>query len=359
MPDLYGRELKQYQLLERVGSLDQVGGVRRVTLAEGNEAGVEALEFRTGSGLDFTVLAGRGMDIGATTYRGYPLAWMSPTGAAASAYYEPEGLGWLRTFYGGLLLTCGLTYAGAPATDGEEELGLHGRISHVPARNVCHGGSWQDDDYVMFAEGQMREASVFGPDMLLTRRISARLGEAKLTVQDTVENQGFAPQEHMLIYHCNLGYPLVDGSAELVAPDASVEGRDKYSQDTISRASRFPDPEPGVQERVYYHDLRAREDGSTRVAVVNRGLSDGLALYFDLNKNQLPHLAQWKMPGQGTYVLGIEPANCRVEGRPAERERGTLQVLEPGELRQYSLTIGVVEGKNAVNQLVKDINGIR
>ena len=91
MPELYGKELKQDQLLERVGGLDQVGGVRRVMLTEGNEAGVEALEFRTGSGLDFTVYAGRALDIGPATYRGYPLAWLSPTGVPGAAYFEPEG----------------------------------------------------------------------------------------------------------------------------------------------------------------------------------------------------------------------------------------------------------------------------
>jgi hypothetical protein len=359
MPHLYGRELKQYELLERVGSLGQVGGVSRVVLAEGNATGVEALEFRTGSGLDFTVYAGRGMDIGPATYREYPLAWMSPTGPAAAAFLEPEGLGWLRSFYGGLLLTCGLTYAGAPCTDGEEELGLHGRISHVAATNVCYGGTWEDNDYVMFAEGQVREASVFGPNVLLTRRISARLGERRLTVHDVVENQGFAPQEHMILYHCNLGYPLMDAATELVAPDASVQGRDEYSQETISRCASFSDPEPGIPERVYYHDLRANEDGSTMVALVNRGLGDGIALCFELSKNELPNVSQWKLPGQGTYVLGVEPGNCRVEGRVVERERGTLQVLEPGEIREYTMTIGIAEGKREIDDLLKAIKAIR
>jgi hypothetical protein len=40
-------------------------------------------------------------------------------------------------------------------------------------------------------------------------------------------------------------------------------------------------------------------------------------------------------------VLGIEPANCYVEGRAAERARGTLAVLEPGESRTYELVIEV------------------
>ena len=57
----------------------------------------------------------------------------------------------------------------------------------------------------------------------------------------------------------------------------------------------------------------------------------------------LPNLTEWKMPAAGVYALGIEPANCRVEGRVAERERGTLEMLEPGEKRTYYLEIEVLD----------------
>ena len=46
------------------------------------------------------------------------------------------------------------------------------------------------------------------------------------------------------------------------------------------------------------------------------------------------------MMAEGLYVLGVEPANCHVEGRVKERERGTLQVLAPGENRIYHMEIG-------------------
>lgn len=357
MPELYGKSYSREELAKRVGCMEQVGGVRRIMLADGNEAGVEAFDFRTGSGLDFTVLAGRGMDIGAASYRSYPLAWQSPTGVPAASYFEPEGLGWLRGFHGGLITTCGLTYAGAPGPDGEEELGLHGRISYIPAKHVSSGASWHDGDYLMHVQGEMREASVFGPNIVLTRRISSMLGHPVIHVQDTVENQGFAAQEHMIVYHCNLGFPLMDAATELVAPSAEVTGQTDFAQQTIDTHASFAEPHE-VGERVYYHKLKAKEDGSTTVAVVNRELGAGIALAFSFNVNVLPNLVQWKMPGLGTYVMGIEPANCLVEGRAAERERGTLQVLEPGESRTYALTISVYEGAEAIDQLVADIHSL-
>jgi len=111
---LYGREWTREELLSRTGDMSQLGGVRLVTLADGPERGVQAADVRTRDGLCFTVLLDRGMDIDQAEYRGLPLAWVSPTGPVAPSFYEARGTGWLRTFHGGLLTTCGLTQAGVP-----------------------------------------------------------------------------------------------------------------------------------------------------------------------------------------------------------------------------------------------------
>src|SRR5690349_12268545 len=115
MTRLYGRSWSRSELLERVGDVSQLGGARLVTFVEGPEAGVQAAEVRTGSGLNFTVLPGRGMDIGFAEYLGAPLCWRSPVGEVAAAFYEPSDYGWLRGFGGGLMVTCGLTTAGWPS----------------------------------------------------------------------------------------------------------------------------------------------------------------------------------------------------------------------------------------------------
>ncbi|MGC8833053.1 MAG: DUF4432 family protein, partial [Armatimonadota bacterium] len=103
MAQLFGRQITRVELLRYVGDVSQVAGVRRFVLREGREEGVEAAEFATGTGFRFTVLVGRGLDISGADYRGMPLAWRSPTGDTHAAYYEPEGLAWLRSFFGGLV----------------------------------------------------------------------------------------------------------------------------------------------------------------------------------------------------------------------------------------------------------------
>ena len=69
----------------------------------------------------------------------------------------------------------------------------------------------------------------------------------------------------------------------------------------------------------------------------------GLALVISYDQASLPHLFQWKMMGQGAYVLGIEPANSSaIEGRAAARERDDLPHLAPGESFNYRLSFEVI-----------------
>src|SRR5579863_8909293 len=118
---------------------------------------------------------------------------MSPTGPVAPAFFEPEGFGWLRGFYGGLLVTCGLTYAGPPHRDGDRELGLHGRASFTPAYDVGVVQEWRGDEFEIEIRGKIREATVFGEHVVLTRKIRTGLGRRGWTLEDEVENLGSEP----------------------------------------------------------------------------------------------------------------------------------------------------------------------
>jgi len=320
--------------------MTQLGGVRMVTLADGPERGVRAADVRSGEGFYCTVLLDRGMDLGPAEYRGIPLAWVSPTGPVAPSFYEPQGIGWLRTFHGGLLTTCGLTQAGEPDVDSGEELGLHGRVSSIPARQVNYGGHWQGDEYIFWIEGQVREVSVFGHDLRLTRRISARLGEPRLTIEDRVENVGYTPAPHMMLYHCNMGFPLLGPDSRLEVAATEVEPRDEAAALGLAQHASFEEPTPDYAEQCFFHHLIADQAGFVTVRLVNPSLR--LALQLRYRQRELPDFVQWKQVGQGTYVLGLEPGNCRAEGRVAARERGALVELAPGESRDYFLEMTIL-----------------
>jgi Domain of unknown function (DUF4432) len=67
----------------------------------------------------------------------------------------------------------------------------------------------------------------------------------------------------------------------------------------------------------------------------------GLRLVLRWGAASLPRFHQWVHPAPGIGVLGLEPANCSVFGRAADRAAGRLPVLEPGAERVTRLEVRV------------------
>ena len=359
MVQLYGRTWTRKELATYTGSSSQLGGVRMMEVADGMGRGVRVAEFDTGTGFKFDVMLDRAMDIGVTSYQGMPLAWNSCNGIKHPAYYDKDGEEWLRNFLGGLMCTCGMTYVGAPCVDDGQVLGLHGRVSNLAASNIWVDGGWRGDEYEMWARGKVRQAIMYGEDILLTRRVSANLGESKLVIRDTVANEGYKTTPHMMLYHCNFGFPLLNQGTELVAPSKKVIPRDAAAAPDVDRHHIYAGPTEGYKEQCYYHEMAADESGFVTAMLVNRTLMNGqgLGAYVRYRQAELPRFIQWKMVSVGTYVTGMEPANCYVEGRDKDRERGILQFLEPGEQREYVVELGVVVGAEAIDAMTAKIKG--
>lgn len=360
MARLYGKSYTRQQLLQRVGDISQVARIKPYRLVEGFEDGVLALDVTTGSGLDFTILPSRGMDISSASYCGRSLAWRSATTDTHPAYFDHEGergRGWLRGFYGGLVATCGLSYAGANGEDQGQLYGLHGRVGNLPATNVSWDGEWHGDDYLLTVRGKLREATVFGENLCLTRTITTKLGYRHFQIVDTVENLGARATEHMMLYHINIGFPAVNDSAYLVSPTVQATPRDAEAIKGFDRYRSMQPPEAGFAEQVYFHDFAVNSDGHVTTAVVDPntmpgdGSDHGFGVFCTYRPSELPMFIEWKMMDSGTYVVGMEPANCLVMGRGHERERGALQFLQPGEVRSYHIEIGVVSGSEEIKRL--------
>lgn len=351
MKDYLGTRDRSF-LTRRVGSISQLAGVKRYQLTDGKAAGVEAVDVKTGSGLEFTVLPGRGMDLAWASYGGVPLSYISKTGVVSPAYYEAEGLNWLRSFFAGLLTTCGLSNVGWPVEDevvpfGSQPLGLHGRISNMAAENVCVEDKWLgEDDYVLRVAGRLRESMLHGENLCLNREIVTGLGMQSLRINDVVTNEGFAPRPLMILYHINIGYPVLDDGSRFVCNSAAVEPSDAASRASLDQHTVFGPPVNGAPENVYFHDLTADSDGNTVVGIVNDRLA--LGVYVKFSKRQLAHLTEWKMMGEAEYVLGIEPANCLPGGRVEQRKRGDLESIAPGESREFNLEIGVLADREQI-----------
>lgn len=342
-------------VLRRVGNLAQLGGTRHYQLAEGRAKGVAAIDFDLGSGFRFTVLPDRGMDISLASYKGTNLVHQTANGEVHPAYYDVAGLEWLRTFFAGLLTTCGLTYLGGPGRDGEEDLGLHGRYSATPARRVVDLSGWEGDEYVMKVSGVMEETALFMDKLRLTRTISARLGEKSLQIHDRIDNFGYKTSPLTVLYHINGGFPLLDEGTELLISAIACEPYNEHSRSGMEERMRFSAPIPGFAEQNFLYRTLGDEDGMAHAALVNRSLVGGLGLAIKFDATALPFFNEWKMMGVGDYVVGVEPSNVPCENRANLRQKGRLATIEPGEVKEFRLEIGVLEGAGEIDAFSRNV----
>ena len=346
---LFGRVVGKEDLTRRVGQMSQIAGARACELSSGLARGVEAIDVKTGTGFEFTVLAGRGLDIAWASYKGAPVGYISKSGVVGPAHFVEKGAeGFLRNFFAGLLTTAGLGNIGLPCHDGDESFGLHGRVSNIPAEDVCVSQGWKGDDYLIRVAGAVRQAKVFGECLVLHREITTQLGSNALVVRDVVENAGSRPEPLMLLYHCNFGYPIVSANSRLHTSGGGVEPRDPTPAEAVADHDRLGEPQASYVEQCFYHDLRAK-DGRAFAAIFNERL--GVGGYVRYRVANLPQFVQWKMLGEQEYVVGLEPATHRLDRRAELIRQGRISPLAVGERRTFEVEIGVLDGRAALDKL--------
>lgn len=354
---LFGKNYSKTALRKRVGNMDQIAGVRLVSFEDGNEHPARAALFHTGSGFEFTVFLDRGMDIASASYQGKALGWRSTTGNVAPQYFEPEGVRWLRSYFGGLVTTCGLSRVGAPGSDSAlQGDGLHGRISHIPARDIQVHQGWEGNRYTLSVSGLMRETSVFGENLTLRRTVSTELGASSFQIQDVVTNEGFNKTPLSLLYHCNLGWPAVDEGSQILSPSVAIAPRDEEARKGLETWHTMEAPVHQYREKCYYHEMAADKKGQVTVAMVNNAFpDDGFGVYIRYNKKELPRFVQWKQLGEQVYVCGFEPCNCGIEGREKDEALGLLDWLKAGEERAFHLEFGAFSTPSELDVLHRSI----
>lgn len=353
MPRLFGKDYSRQELMRHIGHLSQVGGVQLLASEEGITRGVRYVEFRTGTGFSFKIAVERGMDVGYCEYQGQSLAWIPSTALPAPWYFEAQDqFGWLRTALGGLITSAGMIHIGNPETAdvshynfparAQETYGVHDRMAMIPGQLTHYGERWEGDECILEAEGKVVQAQTYGENLVLTRRYTARLGESRFFMRDEIENAGFLPTEHMLLYHMNIGFPMVDDGAELVAPVTKPPVIPAgLPVGEANQYTRFIAPQKDWLLQGFELDMAAEPDGSVPVAIINPRLNQGV--YVVYNKAQMPVYLEWRMMGEGQYAVGIEPCT-NTFGRQIARDLGQLITLQPGEKRVYDLEVGILEG---------------
>ena len=316
-----------------IGHESQLYGVEEVRLVGGRGDGMRLLNIKNGKGLELTVSSDRCADISRLSLGGVNFGYFAPCGYVAPTYYDHVGAGFLKSFTAGFLTTCGLCAVGSPCVDDGEETPLHGTISNTPAEIVNY---WTDDKYI-HVMARIRDAQIFGRQLLLDREYLISLDSNEMTMTDTVTNIGAREVPLQMLYHCNIGYPLLDEDTELSIPSVEVTPRNAHAAEDIQNCLKMEKPQPGYEERCYFHKMQ----GEAKVIVYNKKLSKGLIMSYD--SNVLKYFTEWKMMGVNDYVLGIEPGNPLPDGRDVMRAKGLLEMLAPGERKTHSIKFNFTE----------------
>ena len=342
MPVIHGRSLTRREYLARVGDIGQCFGIRAMQFASGKAAMVRGYEVDTAGGLRFFVSESKGFDLYDLSYKGVRFSFFTKAGYSSPWITEEQGMAYRNNLGAGFLYTAGLSNVGGPVEEGGFYHNVHGNLKNTPAENVSWGSVWEGDDCKLKLSADVRDSAFFGRNLLMHREIEAGVGEKRFFIRDTIENQGFDDEQIMLLYHMNLGYPVLDRDAMLIAPVVKEEPLSEHTRLNDPDYARMISPIDNNVEYLHALTLGADADGRTLCAAYNAQL--GLGLYVRYNVNRLKYLIEWKCMSSGDYALGMLPSTCLPNGREANRLGGDLHTLAPFEHFENLLEIGIIEG---------------
>ena len=265
-----------------IGNPLQIRGAEQYILQNGKGDGMHFLYIRNGLGLEVWISLDRCGDISRLSFKGDNMCFFSPCGYAAPQYYDNQGNGFLKSFTAGFITTCGLTAVGSACTDDGEELPLHGTVSNIPAELCCV----DENEEGLTVKLKIRDAVLFGKKLVMKRTYFFSYIENTFAIDDSVINEGDTDSPYMILYHCNIGYPLLSENSIVKIPYTTLRARDEQAQKFIDSALTMEKPQKCYSERCYYYDV-AEKDGLARVGIMNKNIGKGLIISYD--KTVLPN----------------------------------------------------------------------
>ena len=318
-----------------IGNPLQTRGAEQYTLQNGKGDGMHFLFLGFGLGLEMWISLDRAGDVSRISFKGDNMGYFAPCGYVAPAFYDNVGAGFLKSFTAGFFTTCGLTAVGSPCNDEGEELPLHGTISHIPAELFA----MEETEKGLIVKLKIRDTAIFGRKLVMNRVYDISYTENSFTVSDTVTNEADTASPYMILYHCNMGYPLLSENSIVKIPSNNITARNEHASEYIEAALQMEKPQAGYEECCYYHDVK-ENGGTAKVGIFNGDIEKGVVISYD--KTSLPYFTEWKMMGKTDYVLGLEPGNCTPDGRDVLRKNGTLKFLQPDESKTTTVKFNFV-----------------
>ena len=315
-----------------IGHSSQLSGVEEHRLIGGKGDGMRLFIANNGRGLELTATPSRNGDITRLRFKGVNLSYMTACGYVAPEFYDKEN--WLKNFTAGFMTTCGYNNIGIPCTDNGEKLYLHGTIGITP----CSNSYFTEDDEFINLCFTVNDEVIFGQKFTNNRVIKISKSQDVFYIEDTVENTGDREDPLCVLYHLNMGYPLLDEDSIVKIPSTTVVGRDQHAQDDIKNHLKMEKPQARYQERCYYHKF---ENTPCNATIFQPKLNVGLKITYE--SDNLDTFVEWKQMGIRDYVLGLECGNNYLEGRDDLRKRNLLKTLKPGCKEVFKIKVELLE----------------
>lgn len=336
------------------GDLSQLFGIDECVLAGGRDKGTRAYLINNGRGLNLMALRDKCLAIPRLSFHGINMGFVGKCGISAPEFFQEDGTrGFLRNFEAGFLTTCGLQYMGTPTESNGHQNGLHGVISNTPLENTTARVIWNDGVPEIEVTGDAREAYLFGPNLVMHKRLVISTTANHIELHDTVENKDWEPATLMLLYHFNYGYPFLCADSEIYSNYDRITARDAGSEGRVDHMDRFSEPIEGFEEIVAFRTMTDPSNTKGVSLVYNPTL--GYAVKMSIDASQLPILNEWKSPRAGDYVLGMEPGTGNVGGLDNTREKGQLLYIQPGESKHYDIAIDFLDDPEVIAEEIRQI----
>lgn len=299
---------------ERISNFGQVASLRRYTITEGAEKGLDVIDCDNGK-IRFLINVSKACDIMQLFYKGQNMSFVSKNG------FTKRETPFASRFEGGMLYTCGLDSVGE--REGFDE---HGSIHNTPAQILRAECSEQE----IVVEAVIRDTEICGKNLVLRRRITAAIGGSCVSVRDTLANEAYRDEQYCLLYHVNIGYPMLDDGARIVADSDTCQPRTEWAAKNIDTAYQITAPTPNREETCYYLTPQ-----SSAVSLVNEKIGKKFTVSY--SGDTLPHFLAWKSMASGDYAVGLEPCTTKLD------ELFAYSTIKAGKTIEFAVDLAVEE----------------
>ena len=286
--------------------------MRRYTITEGSAKGLDFIDIDNGN-IRFLLNVSKALDITQLYHKGVNMSFLSKNALTA------REIGFSNRFEGGMLYTCGFDNIGG--RDGYE---THGTFHNSPAEIVR--AECTADEIIVVAN--IRNVELFGKNLLIRREITTKIGSDTINLCDQLINESYRDEEYCVLYHFNVGYPMLDNGGKVIADIEEIKARNAWADENISTALLMEDDVPERLETCYFIKLK-----EPKVTYVNE--KSGRELTISYSNDTLPCFTLWKSMASGDYALGLEPCTSELD------DNFNRKVVKAGESVKFELSLSI------------------